>query len=313
MRNAFVKTLTELVQEDPRIMVITGDLGFNVFDEFKARFPDRYLNIGVSEANMIGVAAGLALSGKIVYAYSIIPFATMRCYEQIRNDLCYQNLNVNIVGVGGGYSYSYFGATHHAIEDISIMRALPRMTVICPGDPWETSEAVRAAASLPGPTYLRLGKRGEPAVHKLGTAFSVGKGIIIEEGKDVAIIATSTMLEGGLAAAGMLKAQGISPMLVSIHTIKPFDAGLLRDIAQRVPLIVTLEEHTIYGGLGSAVAEVLAESPYNPYFKRIGVRDSFPDTIGTQVYLRSKHGLNPEQIKDTILGLINNDTTPSPP
>ncbi|MEW6610911.1 MAG: transketolase C-terminal domain-containing protein [Patescibacteria group bacterium] len=304
MRNAFVKTLTELVHEDPHIMVITGDLGFNVFDEFKVQYPDRYLNIGVSEANMIGVAAGLALEGKIVYVYSIIPFATMRCFEQIRNDLCYQNLNVNIVGVGGGYSYSYFGATHHAIEDISIMRTLPRMTVICPGDPWETSEAVRAVANLPGPTYLRLGKRGEPTVHKPGTVFTVGKGIIIEEGTDVTLIATSTMLEGASQTVQLLKAKGVSPMLVSIHTIKPLDVKLLRDIAQRLPAIVTLEEHSIFGGLGSAVAEVLAESPFHPRFKRIGVLDSFPDTIGTQIYLRGKHGLNPEQICEKVLELI---------
>jgi len=304
MRNAFVQTLTELAQENPHIMLITGDLGFNVFDEYQVRFPGQYLNIGVSEANMIGVAAGMALSGRTVFVYTIIPFATMRCYEHIRNDLCYQNVNVTIVGVGAGYSYSYFGSTHHAIEDISIMRALPRMTVICPGDPWETAQATRASASLPGPKYLRLGKRGEPVIHRPDTPFAIGRGIVVEEGNDVALIATSTMLEASIAAARLLREQGISPLAASIHTIKPLDVALILDIAHRLPVMVTLEEHTVYGGLGGAVAEVLAESPHHPRFKRIGVMDAFPDVIGTQTYLRSMHGLNPEQIVETVKILI---------
>lgn len=305
MRIAFVRTLMELAEQDNNIMLITGDLGFTVFEEFKEKHPAQYLNIGVSEANMIGVAAGMALTGKTVFTYSIIPFATMRCYEQIRNDICYQNANVKIVGVGGGYSYSYFGATHHAIEDIGIMRTTPNITVVCPGDPWETEEATRALARMQGSAYLRLGKRGEPLVHPPGISFEIGKGIIISRGTDVALIATSTMLEGAIAAGRVLKEKGVSPSVISMHTIKPIDRAMILNAASGHKVILALEEHNIYGGLGSAIAEIIAESPYKPRFKRIGVQDSFPHTIGTQIYLRGQHGLNPEQIVDTAVSLLS--------
>ncbi len=305
MRIAFVRTLMELARADKNIVLITGDLGFTVFEEYKEQFPHQYVNIGVSEANMIGVAAGMALSGKTVFTYSIIPFAVMRPYEQIRNDVCYQNANVKIVGVGGGYSYSYFGATHHAVEDIGIMRATPNMTVVCPGDPWEAECATAALARMHGPAYLRLGKRGEPLVHAKDAKFQIGKGIIVKKGSSIALIATSTMLEGAIAAGRLLETQGVHPTLVSIHTIKPIDRELIENLAATHANIVTLEEHSIYGGLGSAVAETLAESLYKPKFKRLGILDQFPKTIGTQIYLRGQHGLNPEQIKDTVISMIN--------
>jgi len=229
MRNAFIRGLTALAERDPRVVLLTGDLGFKIFDDFAARFPGRFYNAGVAEANMIGVAAGLALGGLKPFAYSIVPFATLRCFEQIRNDICYQEAPVTVVGVGGGYSYGPNGATHHSLEDIAVMRCLPGMTVVCPGDPLEAELATLAAGLHAGPLYLRLGRAGDARVHESPLSFSIGRALVVRKGSECALIATGNALPIAVAAADMLAREGMDCRVVSMHTVKPACAGVLRN------------------------------------------------------------------------------------
>jgi len=279
MRTAFIKTLIELA-EDNNTYLLTNDLGFSVLEGFAEKFPDKFFNMGVAEANIIGVAAGLALSGKKVYVYSITPFITMRCFEQIRNDLCMQNLDVKVIGIGAGLCYGSSGPTHHSIIDIAIMRALPNMTVICPGDPKETEGAVRYAHSHKGPVYLRLGKAKEPDVHNK----PFDKSITLREG-DVAVIAT-----GNILATAKEVAERLNIGLISMPVIKPID----KEAILKLKTIYTIEEHSLIGGLGSAVAEIIAGK--NISFKMFGIKDRFTKEAGSQEYLREKNGLTTEQI-----------------
>lgn len=291
MRNTFVHCLTERAEIDERIFVITPDMGFSVFEDFRKRFPDRFLNVGIAEQNAIGVAAGLAMSGKTVYVYSIIPFVTMRCFEQVRIDAAYMNTNVRLVGVGAGLTYGPAGATHHAIEDIAIMRALPNMTVCCPGDPLETAELIKASFEHKGPVYFRLGKNGEPHIHHEGTSIQLGKAIEISDGDDLALITTSNMLQQGKQWADAMREKGKMVMHISMPTLKPFDRdAVLRLVKKGIP-IVTLEEHNIIGGLGSAVAEVIAESGTGVKFRRIAIPDEYSHSVGSQKFLRENFGL----------------------
>jgi transketolase len=292
MRKTFVNCLIEQARIDDRIFVITPDLGFSVLEQFAQEFPDRFLNVGIAEQNAIGVAAGLALSGKCVYVYSIIPFVTMRCFEQVRVDVAYMNTNVKLVGVGAGLSYGPAGATHHAIEDIAIMRALPNMTVCCPGDPVEVKGLMQQSFEYKGPMYLRLGKNGEPNIHPEDTKVEIGKAIRVTEGQDLALITTSNMLEQGKKLADQWAEQGKNITLLSVPTIKPFDRESVESLIQSGMPIITLEEHNIIGGLGSAVAEVIAESGKAVSFKRIGIPDVYSHYVGSQSFLREKFGLN---------------------
>jgi transketolase len=301
MRKTFVKTLIEEAKKDKNIFLITGDLGFMALEEFRDALPKQYLNAGVSEQNMIAMAAGMALTGKKVYAYSIVPFATMRPFEHIRNDICYQNLNVTIVGVGAGFSYSFYGLSHNGLEDISVMRSLANMTVVCPGDPLEVAAATRESVKHKGPMYLRLGKAGEPNVHQSEPIkFQIGRAIEVLKGKDATIIATSNMLENAVEAGKLLQAQNIKCRVVSMHTIKPIDKAAILRAAKETKAVVTLEEHSIIGGLGSAVAEVLAEQSSGVKFIRLGVPDVYPHILGSQNFLREQFGLAPKQIVQTI-------------
>lgn len=304
MRTTFVKTLTALAMEDPSIMLLTGDLGFTVLEDFRDRLPKQYLNAGVAEQNMIGVAAGLALSGRRVFVYSIIPFVTFRCLEHIRNDLCYHHLPVCIVGVGGGYSYGHMGSTHHALEDIGVLRSLANMTVVCPGDPMETAAAVRAIAGLDGPCYLRLGKAGEPALHSANLKFKLGTAIQMRDGTDVTLIATGNMLETAVRTADLLKGQGISARLLSMHTVKPLDADAVAEAARETKLIVTIEEHSPIGGLGSAIAECLSENDCHTHHILCNAPDHFADRVGSQAYLRKQCGLEPETIAGRVMDAV---------
>lgn len=301
MRNAFLKELFELAEKDDRIVLIVGDLGFGVVTPFMERLPRQFLNAGVAEQNMTGMAAGMALSGKIAFTYSIANFPTMRCLEHIRNDVCYHNANVKIVTVGGGFAYGAMGATHHAIEDLAVMRALPGMTVVAPGDPVEARAATRAITEYPGPCYLRLGKAGEPVVHQAEIPFKLGKAIPMREGRDATLICTGGMLQTAVRAAQCLADEGIEVRLLSMPTLKPLDNDAVLAAAQETRAILTLEEHSILGGLGSAVAEVLAESdiPKIP-FKRIGVPPGFSPHIGSQEYMQERHGLTPEAVAKTV-------------
>jgi transketolase len=297
MRTAFAKTLLILAKKDKRIMLLTGDLGYSVFEEFQRECPKQYINCGVAEQNMTGVAAGLALEGYRPCIYSIIPFISMRNFEQIRNDICYQNLNVKIVGVGSGFTYGPYGHTHHALEDIGILRTISNIVIMAPGDPVEAELATKAAFSYKGPVYIRLGRNGEPVIHTKKPKFTIGRGIVIKDGTDATIIATSNMLDSAVKVAqGVMK----SVRLISMPTIKPIDAELVRDSIHKTRAIVTIEEHSIIGGLGSAVAEVIAESGGGIPFQRIAVPDRFTKTIGTQEFMREANGLGIEQIVKKI-------------
>lgn len=281
-------------------MLLTGDLGFSVFEQYQQELPNQFLNMGVAEQNMAGVAAGLAMEGKIPVIYSIVPFTTMRNFEQIRNDIAYQKLNVKIVGVGAGFSYGPYGHTHHGIEDIAVMRAIPEMVVIAPGDPVEVRLATKAMMAHHGAVYLRLGKAGEPTLHTGEPVFHIGKGIVMVEGTDITLIGTSTMLHTTAQVYSELQSQGMSVRMISMHTLKPIDTVAIRESVDKTRMIVTIEEHGIIGGLGSAVAEVIAEYGKPVIFKRFAVPDRFTKVIGTQEYMRQANNLGADQIIKTI-------------
>ena len=293
MRAAFIRTLIDLARADERIFLVVGDLGFRVVEPFADEFPKNFLNAGVAEQNMIGLAAGLALCGKIVFTYSIGNFPTLRCLEQIRNDICYHNANVKIVAVGGGLVYGALGATHHATEDLAIMRALPSVTVVAPGDPIEAALATRAIVKKPGPCYLRLAKTGEPIIHQTEPDFKLGKGIVVREGSDLTLISTGDMLYNTVKSAEQLAQEGIQARVLSMHTLKPLDIESVLAAARETGVIVTIEEHSVIGGLGGAVAEVLAEmSDAHIAFRRIALKEPFCSEVGNQKYLREANGLS---------------------
>ncbi|GGI46216.1 1-deoxy-D-xylulose-5-phosphate synthase [Paenibacillus marchantiophytorum] len=307
MRNTFIDTLVEEAKLNENIYIITPDLGFSVLERFGELFPDRLINVGIAEQNAVGIAAGLALSGKIVYVYSIVPFVTMRCFEQVRVDVAYMMTNVRLVGVGAGLSYGPAGATHHSIEDIAIMRALPNMTVCCPGDPIEVREIIRQSVTYQGPMYIRLGKNGEPKIHNEQTRVQIGKAIEVVAGKDVAILTTSNMLEAGSDIVKKLDIEyGKSATLISVATIKPLDLEVITRLINTSIPIITLEEHNIIGGLGSAVSEVIAESGKAVPFKRFGIKDEYSHYVGSHSYLREKFIFD-SGFLDAILALIQDN------
>lgn len=304
MRKAFVKKLTELVLKDKNIYLLTGDLGFSVFDEFKEKFPDNYINMGLSEANMIGVAAGMTMCGKQVFVYSIIPFVTFRCLEQIRNDLCLQNLPVKIIGVGEGLSYGTSGPTHHSIEDIGVMSSLPNLIVISPGDSVEVEKIVEQSLDLNSPCYIRLGKSGEEDVNSSEVDLRIGKGNIIKKGKDVAILSTGNMLSTAVKVSNALEEEGINSMVVSLHTIKPLDEILLKDISTYIKHIFILEEHISSCGLSSRIAFFYFRENIKVDLTCIGLPDNFVTLVGNQEFLRETYGLDVKSIKDRIMSKL---------
>ncbi len=295
MRNAFIKSLTEIAEKDDSVYLLTGDLGFSVFEDFKERFPRRFINCGVAEQNMMGVATGLALSGKKPYVYSIVPFTTLRCLEQIKNDVCYQNLDVKIIGVGGGFSYGTLGATHYAIEDLAVLRSLPNMTVVCPADPAETESLMEEIYNIKTPAYLRLGRSGEENLYHGKPELKIGEPSVLKQGEKGVLIAT------GIGAGLALKvAQEYNLKAISLHTLKPINKESLLKGVQGFDKVFTIEEHNIIGGLGSAVAEILAESDWQGFFERIGVPDEYPSLTGSADYLRNKYNLNAEKLAQII-------------
>lgn len=305
MRNAFFRTLLDLADHDERITLVVGDLGFAAVEPFVERHPLRFVNVGVAEQNLIGIAAGLALSGKVVFAYSIGNFPVMRCLEQIRNDVCYHNAEVKIVTTGGGFAYGSLGFSHHVTEDLAVMRALPNMTVVAPGDPVEVERATRQIARRPGPCYLRLGRVGEPVVHPPDVDFELGKAITVRGGRDLALIAIGGMLPTAVQVADRLSDDGIEARVLSMHTLKPIDAEAVRAAARETASIVTIEEHVDVGGLGSAVAEVLAESAdLRAPLQRIAIPSTFSSVAGTQQFLRARVGLSVEGIIAAIRPLL---------
>lgn len=304
MRIAFINALVKEAERNKDIMLLTGDLGFTVFEKFEEKYPERFINVGVAEQNLMGVAAGLALGGKIVFAYSIATFATMRPFEQIRTDIASHNLPVVIVGSGAGLSYGHDSITHHATEDIHLMRGIPGITILCPADPYEVVWATKASIKLKKPVYLRLGKRNEPLLYKTPTKLKVGKGSVLRHGKDVVIIATGNIVSSALEASDILSKNNIKCTVVSMHTIKPFDNDMIKKFSKSFQIIVTVEEHNMIGGIGSCVAEIIAEKGYNTKLIRIGVPDRFLFEIGSQNFLRGKIGLLPHQIAKKIISVI---------
>ncbi len=295
------------MRRDPDIVLLTGDLGFRAFEPVVAAFPDRFINVGIAEANMIGVAAGLALTGKKPIAYSIATFASMRCYEQIRTDICYHNLNVKIVGVGGGYNYAHQGVTHHTVEDLAIMRALPNMKVVCPTNSWEAAGAVAAMLRESGPTYLRLGKSPGQDFSRPGEVFQTGKGYVIKEGSEIVLFCTGNVLDLALEVARtVLEKSGRVVGVVTLPTVKPIDRELLLLAAAQAKALFTLEEHSTIGGLGSAVADVLVHSRSpRPAFRAFGFPDRFIKDVGSRAYLLSCAGLDADSIADQIIRAMN--------
>ncbi len=308
MRSAFIRELFELAQEDPRIVLVVGDLGFGVVTQFMENLPKQFINAGVAEQNMTGLAAGMALSGKIVFTYSIANFPVLRPLEQIRNDICYHNANVRITAVGGGFAYGSLGPSHHATEDIAVMRAIPNMLVVAPGDPVETRFAVRELIKHQGPAYLRLGRDKEHIVHKELPEFRLGQAITVRDGEDATFIATGGLLHNAVCAAEKLSAAGIQVRVVSMPTVKPLDEEVVRAAACDTSAVFTIEEHSIIGGLGGAVSEVLMESGERPkYFKRIGLNGEFSSIVGDQDYLRSQYGLDVAGIVQAVREVLGAD------
>lgn len=308
MRAAFAKTVAKIAKTDPRIVFLTGDLGYSALEPVMEAIPERFLNMGIAEQNMASFAAGLALSGKLPIIYSIATFATLKTIEQIRNDICYQNLNVKIVGTGSGLTYSQYGATHQSVDDIALMRVLPNMKVICPADPVEVEKAVEAMLNDKGPCYLRIGGKGEPRIHNDALDFQIGKGIVVKQGAKVALLVCGNMLDNTLNAAELLGKQALSPEVISMHTVKPLDLDLLGKVFANFQYVFTIEEHSLIGGLGSAVAEMVSELPKKSFvFRRIGVADKFQETSGWLDYIREQNGLSPDRIADTVLSIVKND------
>ena len=303
MRAAFANEIESLSGTNERIILLSGDIGNRMFDTYKEKFPDRFYNCGVAEANMTGVAAGMALCGLHPVTYTITAFNTIRCLEQIRVDVCYQNLPVIIVGVGGGLSYASLNATHHALEDIACLRVLPNMTVICPGDAWEVRAALRAALKIESPVYIRMAKKNEPLVHKNIPDFTIGKGLVIKEGSDICFLNSGSLLPFALEATETLrKTEDISVHLVSMHTVKPLDEELLSDVFSKYSHIFTIEEHSMLGGFGGSIAEWFSDQK-NPKAKlsRIGTGDFFKYDAGEKEHAQDYFGITTEQIVEKVL------------
>jgi transketolase len=301
VRDAFFRALTEAA-DDERVWALTGDLGIGLFDEFERRARGRYLNVGIAEQNLVGVAAGLAYAGKIPFAYSIAPFLTSRAHDQIRVDVAMGRANVKLVGVGGGVAYGSLGPTHHAIEDVALMRALPGMTVLAPGDPGEAERATRAALDHDGPVYLRLGKNGEAAVLP-DEPFRIGPARLVRRGGDVTLACSGTMLAEAVAAAERLDRTGIAATVLHFPTVKPLDVEAVVLAAERTRSILAVEEHSVVGGLGSAIAEVVAEHGLGVRVRRLGVPDRFAP-VGSRSYVLARYGLSPDAIAGSAYDLV---------
>lgn len=301
MRDAFIDELTKMARNDSRITIVTGDIGNRMFNGFRDEFPGRFLNAGIAEANMTGMAAGMAMAGLRPFTYTIASFNPGRCAEQIRLDVCQHNLPVVIVGVGAGLSYASLGPTHHALEDIAWMRSIPNMTVVCPADPIETRLAVRAALAHNGPVYLRLGKKGEPVVHSTEPDFAIGKAIRVRDGDDAALLAVGTVLPVAMESAKALAERGVAVAVYSFHTVKPLDEELLREVFARYKVAAVIEAHVEAGGTWSAIAEWLAKQGggHVPLL-RFGTDDKFFHQAGGEHYAWERMGISSGNIAAAV-------------
>jgi transketolase len=305
MRNAFADEVTRLGREDPRLVLLSGDIGNKLFDKFREHSPSRFFNCGVAEANMMGVAAGLALNGLRPVVYTITPFTTTRCFEQIRVDVCYHDAPVIIVGTGAGLSYAELGPTHHSLEDLAILRTLPGMTVLAPCDAVELRGLLRAALRQEGPVYMRIGKKGEPIIHERPVEVAIGRAITVRQGERVCLVSTGNIMPVVLEAAALLAGHGIPPRVESFHTVKPLDEQRLEEVFATAALVVSVEEHGRVGGLGGSIAEWLAsQSGTSARLLSFGTADTFLHQIGSQDYARRRFGLQAEAITQQVLAAL---------
>ena len=306
MRKGFVKALIELAQKDKDVLLLTGDLGFNAFEPFIQKFPRQYINCGVAEQHMVGLAAGLALSGKKPYVYSIVPFLAFRALEQVRADVCYQNLNVKFFGVGGGFSYGSLGCTHVVMEDLAVMRTLPNMQVISPADGMETEAFVHAMHENKNPTYLRLANAGEHSIYQAKPDVTIGDPVVYHRGEKLAVLVTGIQTNFCVQIAKELKEQNVNITLIGMPTLKPIHEDLLLKELNGIEKILTVEEHSVIGGLGAAIAEIVTKHGWQGKLERMGIYDAFPTQVGTPDYLRTAYGLDKESIKKAIVKLTQN-------
>ena len=307
MRIALVEALMELAAGDPRVFLLTADLGFTVVERFAAQFPSRFLNVGVAEANMVGIASGLAVSGFIPYAYSIATFASMRAYEQFRNGPILHHLPVRLIGIGGGYAYGHAGATHFALEDLGIGRIQPNLTVIAPADPAQTRSAVFVAHHLPGSVYFRIGKGGNPIIPELGGRFALDRVEIIREGRDILLLSTGGITAEVVKAARVLRRDGINACVAVAATLSPPPNQEIAALLSTFQHVMTIEEHYVIGGLGSLVAEILAEAGASVRFARLGVKSAPDGIVGSHAYLLQQHGLAQDGIAKSARALLRRE------
>lgn len=310
MRDTFVRTLLEIAKADPNVHIITGDLGFGVLKPFWQQLPNQITNVGIAEQNMTGFATGMALEGKIVFTYSIGNFPTLRTLEQIRNDAAYHNANVKIVCVGGGFVYGSLGMSHHATEDLAIMRALPNVKVFAPGDLAEAEILTRIIYNEPGVCYLRLGRGGEEKIHQTLPNIKIGEPLKILEGENVAILSTGAIFDEVLESVNFLTKFGIKPSIYTFPTVKPIDKQALLEISRNHRFIVTVEEHNVFGGFGSAISEILIQcNDLNSQLLIIGIDDVYSSIVGSQKYLRGIYRIDSISIARKIEELVNGHNT----
>lgn len=300
MRNTYLKEVYNLAAKDRNVLSLVADNGMIVYDDFRRDFPEQYFNFGISEGHMITAAAGMASCGKIPFAYTIGAFLAYRSFEFIRLDVCLQKMNVKIVGIGAGMSYGYLGPTHHTTEDIAVLRTLPNLTLLSPASTKETKALVNYAYELNGPIYIRLGNNLKEELYPEDVQVIPGKGTVLKEGNDIVIFSTGDITYHVMTAAKRLEEEGIHATVISMHTIKPFDSQLVVDMAQRSTKLFTVEEHSIIGGLGSAVAEVLTDNGCSSGLKRIGLNDVFAHGYGNQEQVRKANGLDADGIYNSI-------------
>lgn len=305
MRGAFARTLTELAEQDPRILLLTGDLGFMALEPFSEKFPDRFFNVGVAEQNMVGLATGLAEAGFIPFVYSIVTFATLRPYEFIRNGPILHRFPARIVGIGGGFEYGQNGVTHYGLEDVGVMRIQPGITVIAPADHKQTRSALLATWDLPGPVYYRLGKDDKTTIPGLEGRFELGRAQLIREGADLLIIAMGSVTAEAVAAAEALSALGVDCAVMVVASLNPAPVDDLAKILQDFQLSLTVEAHYVVGGVGSLVAEVIAEHGLNCEIVRCGVKTTPNGVSGSQSYLYHSHGLSAKALVGTALHALH--------
>jgi transketolase len=306
MRNAYISTLHQLAKSNENILALVADNGTIVYDKYREEFPDRFINFGISEANMISVAAGLASCGKIPFAYTIASFLIYRAFEQIRNDVCLQKMNVKLVGIGCGFAYSDLGPTHHTTEDIALMQSLPGMTIFSPCDPLESKNVTVAAAQINGPVYLRLATGGTPEIYEQDYGFKVGRGVTMREGKELTIITTGGIVYEVLEAVDELEKEGISVRVINMHTIKPLDRNIVLKAAEETQSILTVEEHSVTGGLGCAVASVVLEEGHTDVlFRKMGLKNTFPMGYGSYQDMKEMNGLSGKHIIREVKKILN--------